>query len=127
MVGPHAKNRIEYRPMQILVDNMVFALRMFTTELFDASGGVGDLESAIDWDMNLRMTELTTPRCIPRCLYDYRVHENRMSRTSEQETAAIAAVEAAIVRRGLDVELVVSEAGWGLRRRRPSARRLELP
>ena len=48
---------------------MIFHLRMFTADLFHESGGVGDLESAIDWDMNLRMTEHTTPRCIPRILY----------------------------------------------------------
>ena len=40
---------------------MIFHFRAFTAELLELSGGIGDLESAIDWDMNLRMTEHTTP------------------------------------------------------------------
>ncbi len=127
--GPHQKNRIAYRRNQLLVDNMIFHLRLFTTELFDRSGGVGDLESAIDWDMNLRMTEHTTPRCVPRILYSYRIHPDRMSRRPEQHTNGRIAVQRAIERRNLDVELVVNANGWHLRRTRsaPPETGLSLP
>jgi glycosyltransferase involved in cell wall biosynthesis len=113
-LGPHVKNRVSYRPMQLLVDNMIFHLRMYTGELFDRSGGVGDLDSSIDWDMNLRMAELTTPACIPRVLYRYRVHGDRMSSSAAQAECGVRAVQRAIERRNLDARLVVNESGWHL-------------
>jgi chondroitin synthase len=115
-LGPHVKNRVMYRPLQLLVDNMIFHLRMFTADLFDRSGGVGDLESAIDWDMNLRMSELTPTVCVPRVLYRYRVHDDRMSMSPAQVECGQIAVRRAIERRGLDAELVVTDSGWHLHR-----------
>lgn len=44
LVSIHDKNKIVYRPMQLLVDNMVFHLRTFTTSLFERAGGVGEFE-----------------------------------------------------------------------------------
>jgi glycosyltransferase involved in cell wall biosynthesis len=115
-IGAHAKNRVPYRPVQLLVDNMIFHLRLFTADLFVEAGGVGDLESAIDWDMNLRMAELTSPVCVPRALYRYRVHESRMSASPSQVECGQVAVRRAIERQGLQAELVVDESGWHLRR-----------
>jgi len=116
-LGPHSKNRVVYRPMQLLVDNMIFHLRMFTAELLAQAGGVGDLGSAIDWDMNLRMAELTSPVCVPRVLYRYRVHDDRMSASHSQLVCGQVAVRRAIERRGLDVDLSVERGVWRLRGR----------
>jgi glycosyltransferase involved in cell wall biosynthesis len=116
-LGPHLKNKVPYRPGQLLVDNMIFHLRLFTAELLEKSGGVGDLEAAIDWDMNLRMVEWTTPVCVPQSLYHYRVHRGRMSTTPLQAACGEVAVNRAIQRRGLDMELTVSDAGWHLTQR----------
>jgi glycosyltransferase involved in cell wall biosynthesis len=116
-LGPHSKNRVTYRPRQLLVDNMIFHLRMFTAGLLAQAGGVGDLESAIDWDMNLRMAELTSPVCVPRVLYRYRVHDDRMSADDAQVVCSQVAVRRAIARRGLDAELHVVGRRWELRRR----------
>jgi len=44
-LGPHSKNRVVYRPMQLLVDNMIFHLRMFTAELLAQAGGVGTCQA----------------------------------------------------------------------------------
>ncbi len=115
--GPHVKNRVVYRPVQLLVDNMIFHLRMFTASLFERAGGVGDLESAIDWDMNLRMTEHTAAAAIPRVLYQYRVHGNRMSASQAQVLCGQIAVRRAIDRRGLRLDLVVDHSGWHVTRR----------
>jgi glycosyltransferase involved in cell wall biosynthesis len=115
-LGPHLKNKIPYEPARLLVDNMVFHLRLFTAELFATSGGVGRYESAIDWDMNLRMTELTTPACVPQSLYSYRQHAERMSTSPMQAACGQAAVRDAIARRGLAVDLVIDDVGWRLRR-----------
>lgn len=114
--GPHQKNTIAYNPMQLLVSNMIFHLRVFTRDIFDRSGGLGELSSAIDWDTNLRMTEHTTPRVVPRDLYSYRVRRGRMSGTPEQAANGQRAVREAIARRGLNVELVVDAQGWHLRK-----------
>jgi glycosyltransferase involved in cell wall biosynthesis len=116
-LGPHVKNRVTYRPIQLLVDNMIFHLRLFTAELFERSGGVGKLESSIDWDMNLRMAELTSVVCVPRVLYRYRVHDDRMSMNEAQSKCGQVAVRRAIERRGLDAELIVRNRGWELRQR----------
>ncbi len=115
--GPHAKNVTPYDPLQLLVSNMIFHLRLYRRDLFERAGGVGDLESAIDWDLNLRMTELADPVCIPEELYWYRVRPGRMSGTTAQASNGRLAVLRAIRRRGLDVELVIDDRGWHLRRR----------
>jgi glycosyltransferase involved in cell wall biosynthesis len=112
--GVDPRNRVAYRTRQLLVDNMIFHLRMFTADLFTASGGVGDFESAIDWDMNLRMTEHTTPRCVPRVLYDYRIRADRMTGRPDQIRNAEIAVRNAIDRRQLPYQLRTTGSGWHL-------------
>ncbi len=113
--GPHQKNAIPYSPVQLLVSNMIFHLRVFTRGVFDQAGGVGELSSAIDWDMNLRMTEHTTPQVVPQLLYSYRIRPGRMSGTPHQAANAQLAIRQAIARRRLPVELVVNDQGWHLR------------
>ncbi|MEE9414520.1 MAG: glycosyltransferase, partial [Acidimicrobiales bacterium] len=119
-LGPDPKNRISYTPLKILVDNMIFHLRLFTTELFTVSGGVDNLESAIDWDMNLRMTEHTKPKCVPRILYNYRIHPNRMSNQPEQHHSGRTAVKQAIKRRNLNIKLITNNSGWHLQKHQPT-------
>ena len=114
--GPHRKNTIAYDPMKLMVSNMIFHLRVFTRQVFDTSGGVGELSSAIDWDMNLRMTEHTQPRVVPDVLYSYRVRPGRMSGATTQAANGQRAVRNAIARRNLPVELIVNDQGWHLRR-----------
>ncbi|MEL6894258.1 MAG: glycosyltransferase family A protein [Actinomycetota bacterium] len=115
--GDDRRNRIPYRPDQLLVDNMIFHLRTFTAELFATAGGIGDLESAIDWDMNLRMVEHTTPKHIPRRLYDYRIRTGRMGGTISQHLNGRIAVERAVARRGLPYRLVTNRTGWHIAKR----------
>jgi hypothetical protein len=95
---------------------MIFHLRTYTRALYTQSGGTGTLDSAIDWDMNLRMTEHTTPRCVPHELYHYRIRPGRMTGTPTQQRNAKTAVRNAIARRNLNAELVVNSTGWHLRR-----------
>lgn len=113
---PDRRNDIEYSPLRLLVDNMIFHLRMFTTELFNEAGGVGELETAIDWDMNLRMAEHTEPVVVPHMLYGYRVREGRMTGTDRQKKDSVRAVMNTIMRRGLDYDLEIDHDGWHLRR-----------
>lgn len=126
VISTHKKNRIVYKPMQLLVDNMIFHLRTFTTSLFERAGGVGPFERCEDWDENLRMSELTEVRCIPQILYQYRLHPEQISRTPQQNEEGAVAVRNAISRRGLDVELLVNDAGFHIVRRQ-GERGLRLP
>ena len=116
-IRSHSKNKIEYRPLQILVDNMIFHLRTFTTDLFVESGGVGRFERCEDWDQNLRMSEHTSVRCIPQALYEYRLHENQISRTPQQNEEGAIAVRDAIERRNLKLDLVVDDNGFHIKKR----------
>jgi glycosyltransferase involved in cell wall biosynthesis len=114
--GPHQKNTIAYTPEQLLVSNMIFHLRTYTRDLYDQAGGLGELSSAIDWDMNLRMTEHTTPHVVPLELYSYRVRRGRMSGTPSQAANGRKAVEQAIARRHLNLELSVDRGTWTVQR-----------
>jgi len=114
----HNKNKIRYTPDQLLVDNMIFHLRTFSTSLFRRAGGVGKFERCEDWDENLRMTELTTVRCIPQVLYRYRIHKDQISRTPQQNVESQIAVRQAISRRGVPYELQVNDRGFQLKHRR---------
>lgn len=115
-VAPDHNNWAPYSPLQILVSNMISHFRMWSTDLFVESGGVGERESAIDWDMNLRMTECTEPLCVPHPLYNYRVRRGRMTGTPLQEAEAMKAVGAALERRELDYNLEVRNGAWYLRK-----------
>jgi glycosyltransferase involved in cell wall biosynthesis len=112
--GSHQKNHVPYSATRLLVSNMVFHLRLFRRDVFNAAGGVGDLSSAIDWDLNLRMTEHTGVRCVPIELYSYRVRPGRMSGTPHQARNGEVAVRRALERRELDLELAVEERRWTL-------------
>lgn len=113
---PDHRNGTGYSPLQILVNNMISHFRIWTTDLFEESGGVGEFEAAIDWDMNLRMTECTEPTCVPYRLYDYRIRRGRMTGTPLQETEGMKAVGAALKRRDMDYNLEVRDGAWFLRK-----------
>jgi hypothetical protein len=55
--------------------------------------------------------------CVPRVLYRYRVHDDRMSMSEAQSACGEFAVRRAIDRRGLAVKLSVRGGAWELRRR----------
>lgn len=54
-------------------------LRMFTSDLFDRAGGVGERRAAIDTDMNMRFAEHTEAVFIAECLYSQRYRPGRMT------------------------------------------------
>jgi glycosyltransferase involved in cell wall biosynthesis len=115
-LGSDPKNNVLYSPIQHLVANMIFHLRLYTREVFTAAGGLSELTSAIDWDLNLRIAEITEPRCVPIELYSYRTRPGQMSERPDQVANGITAVRRAIARRGLDLELRVENDHWQLLR-----------
>jgi len=74
-------------------------------ECFEQAGGIDPyFESAIDYDLCLRLSEITQIKHLKVPLYEYRVHPKGMpnQHRSRQVQYAKAAVERAIARRGLE-------------------------
>jgi hypothetical protein len=96
--------QIPYSKDRLLVDFMTFHFRLMRRESFEQAGGIEPyFESAIDYDLCLRLSEITTIKHLKVPLYEYRVHPQSMSHQSRsrQVQYAKAAVEQAIARRGL--------------------------
>jgi glycosyltransferase involved in cell wall biosynthesis len=97
--------RIPYSKDRLLVDFMTFHFRLMRREWFEQAGGINpSFEAAIDFDLCLRLAEITAIKHLQVPLYEYRVHPQRMSSQGRyrQVHYAKAAVEQALVRRGLD-------------------------
>lgn len=93
-----------YSPERLLVEQMVFHFRLFRREIYDDAGGVDPgFESAVDYDLVLRMSETGEVAHVPQALYDYRVHDDSMSgdRDMTQLAWSRRAVENALARRGV--------------------------
>jgi glycosyltransferase involved in cell wall biosynthesis len=97
--------KIPYSKDRLLIDFMTFHFRLIRRESFEACGGIDPyFEAAIDYDLCLRLSEITQIKHLKVPLYEYRVHSQSMSNQSRsrQVQYAKAAVERAIARRGLE-------------------------
>jgi GT2 family glycosyltransferase len=97
--------QIPYSKDRLLIDFMTFHFRLIQRESFEACGGIDPyFESAIDYDLCLRLSEVARIKHLKVPLYEYRVHPQSMSNQSRsrQVQYAKAAVERAIARRGLE-------------------------
>lgn len=93
-----------YSKEALLNKFMVFHFRLYRRSLFDAVGGIDTrLKAAIDYDLVLRMSEVTRFIHIPVPLYYYRLHDDRMGITHyrQQYNDSLRAVEWAKERRKL--------------------------
>jgi glycosyltransferase involved in cell wall biosynthesis len=108
--------RIPYSRTRLLTDFMTFHFRLIRRSCFMAIGGIDqDFRSAEDYDLCLRLSEITEVCHIPTPLYDYRVHPDSISvgDRATQTAWAKEAINRALVRRGLSdrLKLNVSPAG----------------
>jgi GT2 family glycosyltransferase len=115
VIGPGSRTKITYSKDRLLIDFMTFHFRLIRREIFDAVGQMdSSLDSAEDYDLCLKISEVTQIQHIPRPLYLYRVHKQSVS--SEQRLRQIMAAKEAIARAlkrrrldseyDIDVELV---------------------
>jgi glycosyltransferase involved in cell wall biosynthesis len=126
-IGPQCL--IPYSKDAMLVSFMTHHFRLIRRTVFDQIGGIDEtMAYAEDYDLCLRLSEVTEIAHIPEPLYFYRRHSNAITSThrAEQILASQEAVERALVRRGLSndhelrVELTaqfrlrpkLSVAGW---------------
>jgi glycosyltransferase involved in cell wall biosynthesis len=107
IIGPGSRTKVPYSKERLLIDFMTFHLRMMRREVLQQVGGMDEtLAAAIDYDLCLRISEITEIHHLARPLYLYRVHANSISsaRRLEQIMQSKEAIARALVRRGMDKE-----------------------
>lgn len=105
ILGPGFRCRIPFNKQRLLIDFMSFHFRLIRREIFDKAGGIDpDFQFAVDYDLCLRLSEITDFYHLPRPLYHYRLHPQTMGfeRRLDQIRFSKKAIENALVRRGMD-------------------------
>jgi glycosyltransferase involved in cell wall biosynthesis len=95
---------ISYSKNRLLVEFMTFHFRLMRRSVFELAGGIDPtLELIPDYDLCLRLSEVTEICHLCHPLYEYRVHAESMSHQRQLETIRNSqqAVERALQRRGL--------------------------
>lgn len=101
---------IPYSPERLLLDFMTFHFRLIRREVYDAVGGFNpEFEAAQDYDLCLRLSEVTKIVQVQQPLYYYRVHRDSIShsRQFEQIHFTSRAINSALLRRGLAERLAL--------------------
>ena len=103
---------IRYSNLQILVDFMTFHFRLIRRSIYEQVGGVDvSFPCAMDYDLCLKLSEVTQIYFLEQPLYFYRNHSESISQRqyTEQIYQSQRAIRKALERRGLsnDYELVV--------------------
>lgn len=96
---------IEYSANRLLRDFMTFHFRLIRREVFEQAGGIDPrYRFAGDYDLCLRLSEITEIVHLHEVLYDYRVHTRSMSQATRlmQIEGSATAVREALRRRGLE-------------------------
>ncbi|GAB4342531.1 MAG: CHAT domain-containing protein [Leptolyngbyaceae cyanobacterium] len=115
VLGYGCRCRIPYSPKRLLVDFMTFHFRLLRRSLYDQVGGVDrSLDFVEDYDLCLRLSEVTQIHHLPQPLYYYRNHSHNASQQLrlEQVFRSRAVILQALQRRGmanthqLDVEVL---------------------
>ncbi|OUC15243.1 MAG: filamentous hemagglutinin [Alkalinema sp. CACIAM 70d] len=112
VTGLGRRCKIAYSDLQMLVDFMTFHFRLIRRSIYEQIGGVdSSFPCAIDYDLCLRLAEITEFYHLQKPLYFYREHAESISQRqrNHQIHHAQRAIQNALERRGLsDVyELVV--------------------
>jgi glycosyltransferase involved in cell wall biosynthesis len=103
-LGLGQRCNIEYDRDRLLVDFMAFHFRLIRRSVFEQIGGIDPASGLVpDYDLCLRLSEVSQIQHLRRPLYFYRVHGQSMSQQQQQQTIqdSQAAVERALERRGL--------------------------
>lgn len=102
--GLGVRNQVPYSPDQLLVSFMTFHFRLLRRSVYEQIGGLDvEYERAEDYDLCLRLSEVTEIRLVPKPLYFYRQHSGNMTNDDlEQIRWSYRANSSALKRRGLD-------------------------
>ncbi|GAB4459666.1 MAG: hypothetical protein OHK0037_05510 [Elainellaceae cyanobacterium] len=109
VLGLGRRGLVPYSPERLLVDFITFHFRLIRRTVYDQVGGVDPtMHFTDDYDLCLRLSEVTEIRQIPQPLYDYRMHPGGLSQA--HRLAQIAEAERAIAQ-------ALTRRGWGDRLR----------
>jgi glycosyltransferase involved in cell wall biosynthesis len=103
-VGMGGRCTTPYDKNQLLVQFMVFHFRLMRRSVFEQVGGIDRVSGLVpDYDLCLRLSEVTEFYPLKQCLYSYRLHAASMSEQKQQQTIQDSkqAVNRALQRRGL--------------------------
>ncbi|MEO1592345.1 MAG: TIGR03032 family protein, partial [Cyanobacteria bacterium J06632_22] len=106
--------QLPYHPQRLLIDMLTFHLRLLRQSIFDALGGIRpEFAPAEDYDLSLRVSEVTSIYHLERPLYFYRHTPTGLSQQNHrvQQHCSEQAVNDALARRGLSqaYELFVND------------------
>ena len=102
--GSGSRCRIPFSKDRLLLDFMTFHFRLIRRSVYDQVGGIDEtIDMAEDYDLCLKLSEVTEFRHIRKPLYQYRCHPASLSRQFryKQIECAKTVVEHALERRGL--------------------------
>ena len=116
--------QIPYSPLRLLTDFMMFHFRLMRRSVYDRVGGINPkFEYIEDYDLCLRLSEVTQVHHLPQPLYFYRLHPENTSRYQYQTQIRRSqkAIEEALERRGLAdiLKIEVKRGKFYLRRVAP--------
>jgi glycosyltransferase involved in cell wall biosynthesis len=103
-VNLHQRAPQPYNKEALLLDFITFHFRLIRKTVFNAAGGINPhYPSAIDYDLSLRISEITKVHQLTERLYYYRLHPQTISRQQrlQQIYASRNAMLQALERRGL--------------------------
>jgi glycosyltransferase involved in cell wall biosynthesis len=102
--GLGVRNQVSYSRDQLLVSFMTFHFRLLRRSVYEQVGGLdASYERAEDYDLCLRLSEVTEIRQVAKPLYFYRQHSGNMTNDQlEQIRWSYQAAVSALKRRGLD-------------------------
>ena len=104
VLGEGQRCQIPYSKERLLVDFMTFHFRLIRRSAFDRAGGIDpEFACAQDYDLCLRLSEITSVAHLKKSLYEYRVHDKAISRERQMEQIEFSrrAIANALARRGL--------------------------
>jgi glycosyltransferase involved in cell wall biosynthesis len=117
---------IPYSQERLLLDFMTFHFRLIRRSVYNQVGGINTFfEHAYDYDLCLKLSEVTQVRRIQKPLYLYRHHSQNISTTRRQEQILYSqkAIAQALQRRGLaddlQIDVEMPEGRFILRRKQP--------
>ncbi len=108
VLGLGKRSQIPYSRDRLLVDFMTFHFRLVRRSVYNQIGGLDpSFDTAQDYDICLRLSEVTEVVHLPKPLYFYRQHRESISQARQREQLASSerAIRNALERRGLKDKL----------------------
>jgi glycosyltransferase involved in cell wall biosynthesis len=104
VLGLGKRCQVPYSKDRLLIDFMTFHFRLLRRDIYHLVGGIDlSFAQAEDYDLCLKISEITNIYHLQQSLYHYRIHGHNISRSRHEKQVELSAtaVRNALVRRGL--------------------------